>query len=134
MVEHVNLEGVDVKTLNEEEKASLKERLEKECLDVSNCYMDVLAVYERWDSYDGIRMASDDDLDDLFDENNQKLKNKLKIIAGMFIGAFFAWYFEQTWIWFVFQLISLGPYIKESLTSKEAFDSVLFPNDDSYFG
>ena len=102
MVEHVNLEGIDIAKLNEEEKATLKVRLEKECLDVSNCFMDVLAVYERWENYEEIRMASDADLDDLFDENNQKLKNKLKIIAGMLIGAFFAWYFEETWIWFAF--------------------------------
>lgn len=47
-------------------------------------------------------MANDSDLDDLFDENNEKLKSKLKIIAGMIIGGFLSYYFEMTWIFFVF--------------------------------
>lgn len=102
MVERVKTDGIDFKALNEEEKADLKSRLEKECVDVMNCYMDVLAVFEKWTNFDEIRTASEEDLDDLFDENNGKLKSKLKIIAGMFIGGFFAWYFEATWLWFVF--------------------------------
>lgn len=79
-------------------------------------------------------MANDDDDDDLFDVDNAKLKAKLKVISAMIIGASLAYYFNATWIWFVFQIGSMAPYMYDSFTGKDNYDSVIFPNKDSYFG
>lgn len=102
MVKRVNMDEVDVKTLDEDKKSELKATLEEECLKICNCYLEELAIDLKWDTFDNIRMANDSDPDDLFDENNEKLKSKLKIIAGMLIGGFLAYYFERSWIFFVF--------------------------------
>lgn len=94
----------------------------------------MLAVIERWEKYSEIRIANDADIDDLFDENNGKLKSKLKIILMMAIGAGLAYYFEQSWIWFAFQILSLGPHMYDAFTRKEEYDTIVIPDKEAYFG
>ncbi|EAS02954.1 transmembrane protein, putative (macronuclear) [Tetrahymena thermophila SB210] len=129
----VDVENIDVKTMTEEQKADLKAKLEEECLKVCNGYAQELAFAHQWDSFDNIKMANDRDLDDLYDENNQKLKTKLKIIAGWIFGFAISYITNISWLFLVFWVGSILPHVWDLIINKEQYDSYIVPNIDAYF-